>query len=564
MKNISIIILLLYSIFLTPSQATSDNWVSPSDMLLQRWFSPISQDDVHPFVDPRINPLAALARFYRYRGYQTAWVDYDGPLPQAEILMQAIRNAPGDGLRAMDYDLQNLESGLGRDARFADEPASLFDHDLARLDVALTDAMQRYVAHLSEGRVRPEELSEAWLAHAKPPLRDLPGELAAALDEHRLASFIESLSPQHQAYQDLKKTLQHFRQIQAGGGWPQIAGGSKLRLGDQSDRVAALHRHLTITGDLQTDAWMPDDRFETPLEAAVKRYQRRHGLEADGIVGSRTLTALNIPVETRMIQLMLNMERWRWFPEDLGPRYVMVNIPGFELRLVENQSVVLSIRAIVGQKSRPTPVLSGQLTYLEVNPYWNIPQKIARQDLLPKIQADPGYLERQGIRVFDSWQADAPELDPFDIDWERFSEDYLPFRLRQEPAAHNALGRVKFMFPNQQSVYIHDTPGKSLFNQPQRLFSSGCVRVEEPLALAAHLLKDQHWDRRRLEQAIASDQRRTIVLQTPIPVYLVYFTAWTDVDGNIHFSDDIYDHDRRLLLALLQAAPGFEWCSFMQ
>ncbi len=562
MKKFSIIFVI--SIFLLqPCPAASSGVVNPASLLLQRWFGPVSQDDAQAFVDPRITPLAALARFYRCHEFQPAWVDHGGPLPHTEILMQAIRHAPGEGLRAMDYDVRNLETGLGRDALFSDEPVPLDDYGLVRLDVALTNIMLTYAAHLSEGRVRPEELSETFTGSQKASLRDLPCELASALNENRLSGFIEGLSPRHRPYQDLKKALRRYRKIQAAGGWPQIAEGGKLRIGDRGPRVATLNRHLTITGDLMDDAWMPGDLFSPSLETAVKKYQRRHGLKTDGIVGPHTLAVLNTPVEGRMLQLMLNMERWRWVPENLGPRYVMVNIPGFELRLMENQALVLSIRAIVGQKDRPTPVLSGQLTYLEVNPYWNVPQKIARQDLLPKIQADPGYLNRQGIRVFDSWQEDAPELDPLEIDWERLSEDYFPFRLRQEPAAHNALGRVKFMFPNRQSVYIHDTPGKSLFNLPQRPFSSGCVRVEEPLALAVHLLKDQHWDRRRLERAIGSDQRRTIFLQTPVPVYLVYFTAWTDAGGDVHFREDIYDHDRRLLLALFHSAPSLDWCSFI-
>jgi len=232
MKRFSII--LIISIFLLqPWQATSDNWASPASLLLQRWFSPIYQDDTQAFVDPRINPLAALARFYRCHKFQLAWVDYGGPLPQTEILMQAIRHAPGDGLRIMDYDVRNLETGLGHDALFSDEPVLSDDSDLVWLDVALTDVMLRYAAHLSQGRVQPEEFPEVWTSHDKPPLRDLPGELARALNENRLAGFLESLSPRHRPYQGLKNALQRYRHIQAAGGWPQIAEGPKLRTGDR-------------------------------------------------------------------------------------------------------------------------------------------------------------------------------------------------------------------------------------------------------------------------------------------------------------------------------------------
>lgn len=561
MKSITIFALLVFSFFLSPWQAACEKWPHQAGALLQNWFKPLAGHEAHHAIDPRSSPLAALARFYRCRGYQPSWVDDKGPLPQAKVLLQAIRSAPSDGLPQMEYSLGDPALDLSSNVLFSDDHFSVFDYDLARLDVALTAAMLRYAAHLSQGCIPPEELSEALPFKGDPSSRDLPGELASAVNENRLDSFVKSLIPRHRAYQDLKKILKRYRQIQAGGGWPPIPPGATIKIGALDARVEALRRHLVITGDLSPDARMDGGRFGPQLEAAVKRYQRRHGLAADGAVGPETLASLNIPIEDRIIQLMLNMERWRWFPDDLGSRYIMVNIPGFELQLVENGAVVLSMRAIVGRKSRPTPILTSQMTYLELNPYWNIPQKIARKDILPKIQADPEYLVRKGIRVFDSWQADAPALNPLGIDWSGLSENYFPYRLRQQPAANNALGRIKFMFPNGQSVYIHDTPGKSLFNRPQRLFSSGCVRVEEPLVLARHLLTDQHWNRRRLAMAVESRQNRTIMLQTPVPVHLVYFTAWKDTGGQIQFRDDIYGHDRQLLLDFLKEESNISFCS---
>lgn len=560
MKSITIFALLIFSFLLSPCQATGEPRPHPAGTLLQHWFQPLTRGDAHDSVDPRSQPLAALARFYRCRGYRPSWVDDKGPLPQTRILLQAIQSAPDDGLPPMSYSLEDTALELSRQVLFSDTRFSAFDYDLARLDVALTAVMLKFAAHLSQGCIQPEELSEALPLHDARSIRDIPGELAGALNENRLGNFVESLIPRHQAYQDLKSILKQYRRIQAAGGWPRIGAGATLRLGTLDARVTALRRHLVITGDLEPDTWMEGDRFGPPLEAAVKRYQRRHGLALDGMVGPRTLASLNIPIEERIIQLMLNMERWRWFPDDLGSRYVVVNIPGFELKLVENEAVVLSMRAIVGRKSRPTPIISSQMTYLELNPYWNIPQKIARQDILPKIQLDPDYLVRNGIRVFDSWQEDAPALDPLGIDWSGLSKDYFPYRLRQQPAGGNALGRIKFMFPNSQSVYIHDTPGKSLFGRPQRLFSSGCVRVEEPQALARHLLRDQRWNRRKLALAVASEQNRTIVLQTPVPVHLVYFTAWADADGRVQFRDDVYGHDRRLLLDFLNAEANIYFC----
>ncbi|MEJ2446169.1 MAG: L,D-transpeptidase family protein, partial [Exilibacterium sp.] len=434
--------------------------------------------------------------FYQRRGFQPAWIGNGGPLPQLETLLQTFGRATANGLRERDYVFWTPESVISHDALFSDEIEQLGAWDLAALDATLTDAMLRYAAHLSSGRVRPAELPPSFAGEEASAIRDLPGELADAINTGRLENFLQGLSPRHRQYRTLKETLLRYRKIQAHGGWPRIGQGPGpkfpgLKIGDTGDRVKALRRRLAITGDLQAVPWLPGRRFGAPLEAALKRFQRRHSLNADGVVGRRTLEALNIPVETRILQLMLNMERWRWYPEDLGPRYVMVNIPAYELRLVQDRTETLSMRVIVGKKKRPTPVLSSRLTYLEVNPYWNVPQKIARKDLLPKIQADPGFLARQGIQVFDSWKKDAPALDPLAIDWSRVSEDHFPYRLRQEPAARNALGRIKFLFPNAQSVYIHDTPGKSLFKKARRPFSSGCVRVKDPMALAVQLLKDQ-------------------------------------------------------------------------
>jgi murein L,D-transpeptidase YcbB/YkuD len=568
MKKIGV--LFIFFLFLLPGwQPAFADGPNPAGDLLELWFKPVSQEAAGMAADPRLNPRAAVMHFYQRRDFQPAWIGHGGPLPQLEILLQAIGRATANGLREKDYAFWNFDATMVHDVRFTDEIERLNNRDLAALDAALTDVMLRYAANLSQGRVRPEELPPSFAGDEPSSPRDLPAELADAINNGELESFIQDLSPQHRQYRTLKETLRRYRQIQDDGGWPQIGEGpgskiSGLKLGDTDARVKALHRHLTITGDLQADPGLPDDRFGPPLEAALKRFQRRHGLNPDGIVGRRTLEVLNIPVEARMLQLMLNMERWRWYPQDLGARYLMVNIPAFELRLVQDRTETLSMRVIVGRKKRPTPVLSSRLTYLEVNPYWNVPQKIARKDLLPKIQADPEYLVRQKIQVFDSWQQDAPALDPLAIDWAGVSENHFPYRLRQEPADRNALGRIKFMFPNSQSVYIHDTPGKALFKKASRPFSSGCVRVEDPKALAVQLLKDQHWTHRRLEKYSQTHQNSAIALETPVPVYLVYFTAWTDAEGQIHFGDDIYNHDRRLLLDLLKDAPKHTMCSFIE
>jgi murein L,D-transpeptidase YcbB/YkuD len=328
--------------------------------------------------------------------------------------------------------------------------------------------------------------------------------------------------------------------------------GPSLRRGDRSPRVPDLRRRLRLSGDLNGPFPTDVTIYDRHLETAMMRFQHRHGLDTDGVIGKQTVAALSVSVDDRIRQLQLNMERWRWYPHPLGPRYLMVNIPDYTLSIVKKGWVIRRMRAIVGRAERQTPVLSGRMTYLDLNPYWNIPRKIAREDILPRILEDPAYLDRQGIQVFAGWQPDSAPIDPWRIDWTQLSRAHFPYRLRQDPSSLNALGRIKFMFPNRQSIYIHDTPGRSLFNRAQRSFSAGCVRVDRPMELAAYLLKEQGWHPLRLKTAIASGRQRAVILRQPVDVFLVYFTAWVDDAGKVHFRNDVYGRDRSLQLAIDQ------------
>ncbi len=495
-------------------------------------------------------PKTPLARFYQTLGHGPVWVDAHGWRPQGEALLAAIGDPADAGLASDEYRLPDLRKAWSDSVAFADRfQVNNLKHCI-QFDMALTDAVLRYAQHLAQGRVAPESLFQEWLARRRAATRDIPVELAQALNENRLKAYFESLPPQGQAYRRLKTALQQHERIRRSGGWPIIAPGPTMQTGDAGLRVKALTRRLRITGDWSEDGPMGQWVYDEKVKAAVRRFQQRHGLQADGLVGQRTLTELNIPVEKRIAQLKLNMERWRWFPDSLGERYVMVNIPAFELSVFEADTPIKRMRAIVGRKRRQTPILSGRMTYLEFNPYWNIPRTIARRDILPKAIGDPTYLNRLGIRIFDGWDHRAREIDPMHIPWKRLSARNFPYRLRQDPSDVNALGRIKFMFPNPLSVYIHDTPGKVLFDKQARSFSSGCIRVSGPLALAQYLLRQQGWDHARLAAAVAQGERQAVVLDDPIPVHLVYFTAWVDGKGRVNFRQDIYGRDRRLQVAL--------------
>ncbi|UCE07671.1 MAG: L,D-transpeptidase family protein, partial [bacterium] len=259
------------------------------------------------------------------------------------------------------------------------------------------------------------------------------------------------------------------------------------------------------------------------MKESIRKFQQRHGLDVDGAIGTKTLAALNTSVDDRIRQIEVNMERWRWLPQDLGKRHILVNIANFELDVVEDGNQVLTMLVIVGKTYRRTPVFSDKMTYLVLNPYWHVPPNLARQDILPQIKKDSTYLARKKIKVFDSWGADTKEIDPKTIDWSKVTIKNLIYRFRQDPGLENALGRIKFMFPNQFNVYLHDTPSLELFKKMVRDFSSGCIRIEKPIDLAEYVLRgDPKWTRKDILAALAKGVEQTVRLPEPIPIHLLY------------------------------------------
>ena len=357
-----------------------------------------------------------------------------------------------------------------------------------------------------------------------------------------------SQSPQ---YRRLRSALSDYREIEESGGWPVVPGGPALRRDMRDSRVPLLRQRLFVTRDLataETDGLL----FDARLAAAVRRAQRRHGLTADGIVGPRTLAALNVPVQYRVEQLRVNLERRRRMPVDFGSHYIFVNMADFTLKVVEGPRTVLTMKVVVGTPYRQTPLFSADMTYIDFNPFWNIPRRIAAEEIVPKVREDADYLERQGIRVLGSGPSQPGEIPSRDIDWHAAGGQSFPYRLRQDPGPLNPLGRVKFMFPNQFEVYLHDTPARGLFARDIRTFSHGCIRVEKPAALAAHLLPSLSMA--EIDGIMDAGTRRVVRLSRPVPVHLAYLTAWVNKDGSVHFRRDVYDRDRALAGTLQQPA----------
>jgi murein L,D-transpeptidase YcbB/YkuD len=420
---------------------------------------------------------------------------------------------------------------------------------LAEFDLLMSDVFADFGRDLSQGQVVPSGLDDTHIqTHGPGPLNLIDGAEAA----EDLGPYLESLAPRTAQYARLKAKLAAYRAIAAMGGWPRIAAGPTLKPGMADGRVSGLRRMLAITGDFSGNPDVASDVYDPDLVAAVQAFQSRHGLSQDGVIGPATHAALDVPVEARIRQMEINLERRRWMPDDLGQRYVFVNIADAYLKVVEDigdrEKTILAARLVVGKPFTRTPVFSDTMSYVEINPSWGVPASIANNEYLPKLKQNPGVLLEQNIRVF----AAQTEIDPYSVDWASLTR--VPYQLRQDPGPTNALGRIKFMFPNKFNIYIHDTPSKSLFEREARYFSHGCMRVQDPERLAEVLLGDQGWTMDRIRAEIATGVKKIVNLKSKVPVHITYLTAWVNKDGTVNFRSDIYDRDTQLAAALFKGS----------
>lgn len=503
-----------------------------------------------------INASLSLLRFYDYRQYQPVWSDDAGPLSRCVYsLVNVICQADHHGLQFKDYHLSAIFTILARIYRNLELKGATPPETLADLDLLLTDAFYMYNSHLRFGRVNPEKIGEGWFIDRWKA--DLTETLQNAINSNQIGETLNSMMPSQPDYHRLQQALAIYRTIAKKGGWPEIPSFPKImKRGMKGKYVSLLRKRLMIEGDFNQPINNDGDLFDDTLEQALQRFQDRHGLVADGIVGPLTRGALNISVYERMRQIELNMERIRWLPDDLGERYILVNIADFSLMIVENEQSILSMRIVAG-KPYTTKIFSAQLTYLVLNPYWNIPQSITMEEILPRIQQDPGYLAKKSIKIFQGWDDDEKEIDPATITWDTNSDNFR-YRLRQGPGPQNPVGRIKFMFPNRYNIYLHDTPHRHHFAKAVRNFSHGCIRVEKPIELAEYLLRaDPFWTRKKILSMINQKEKNSVSLPKSIPIYIVYYTAWVNEDNIVQFRNDIDGRDEILDEALNDFPPPF-------
>ena len=489
-----------------------------------------------------------LAGFYAMRADAPGWVNDQGPLPRALEMLDVVRRSGEDGLNPEDYHLHALES-LFSSMRVSFLPTASRRWRLAAIELLLSDAFLLLGEHESRGRIDPLEMDPMITADSRD--EDLDSDLQTVMMGAAPRTVLQGLAPQSADYAALQDVLARYQRLQAEGPLPPITDGPPLQDGDAGPRVAALIAHLVSEGDLR-QAPQQADRFGPEVLVALKHYQERHGVDGDGFAGTVTLELLNQPPRAIIDRIRVNLERRRWLTRDPPATHVEVNIADFRATLYKDGKPVLSAPTVVGQPYRQTPEFSDRIRYLVVNPRWDVPPIIAGEDILPKVQQDPGYLAKHGYQVLQGWNAAEHLVDARSIDWGRWTAETLPYRFRQLPGPENALGQVKFMFPNRFGVYLHDTPAKGLFAAQTRTFSSGCIRVAHALDLAVELLRlDGQADPEALiHQALASGETREIVLARPLPIDIVYLTAWVDDLGVVQFRPDVYGRDSEILHAL--------------
>ena len=482
--------------------------------------------------------VQVLPTLYEQRNYTRIWTRPDS----VNQLFDTLDSVDEDGLDASDYHtaaLKALRDQIGENT--AADPALA-----AKFDILLTDSLIRLGYHLLVGKVDPLELDNNWNMEFTIGDLDTTLELATAIQQGKVTGLVNRLRPQAPIYANLKAALARYRNIEQRGGWQPITPGPTLKPGMSDARVSELRKRLAASGDLAS-ADLTSSLFDDDVETAVRKFQQLHGMEADGLVGKATLAAMNVPLQARIDQIRVNLERARWVLGNLPDEYVMTDIAGFRVTYMRDNEVIWRSRAQVGKPYRKTPVFRSEITYLDINPTWTVPPTILYQDIIPKLRKDPDYLNRKDMRVL---EYSGKAVDASTIDWSRYANGGFPYMIRQNPGPQNALGRIKFMFPNKHSVYLHDTPNKSLFGRTQRAFSSGCIRVENPFDFAQLLLKSDRWNKARIMEIVASRKTTSVPLPSPVTVILLYWTVNADDDGQVVFKRDIYNRDGLVLAAL--------------
>ncbi len=528
------VVLLVLLLCITPAAASED----PGQLFVQQRLEQLHFGEERKIGGETIYAAGLLLDLYRKNRFQPLWTDRRN-LTQ---LLTAIAGSAEEGLIPDDYHLQAI-SRYGHELETAPSRAKLLEYDLL-----LSDALMLLAQHKRHGKVNPREVEERLNLDSPAPRPSLMDTFLTALRTATVRKALDELEPAHPAYASLKRALSRYRKIAGSGGWQPVPPGPSLKPGMRHERVQALRARLAVTGDLTWESAHPLF-YDEVLAGAVRAFQTRHHLEADGIAGKATLAAMNIPVADRISQIRVNLERARWVMHDMPESSIVIDIAGFNLQYYHQNRLAWKTRVMVGEPYNQTPEFRSAITYLVLNPTWTIPPDILKNETVPRILTEKDYLAKQRLRVL---TASGEEVDPTTVPWGQYLGKRPPYTLRQDAGPDNALGLIKFIFPNPYHVYLHDTPSKSLFDKARRAFSHGCIRVQHPLDLGKMLIANDPGNptsAARFDQVLASGKTSTIFLKEPLPIFLMYLTANAE-NGQVQFMPDLYQRDRGILDAL--------------
>ena len=533
-KNIiTAIVVLLSPIVLIHAQNKTVEQVLEDKILMEQGEGAVVVNGIELFSQ------VELPQFYSNRDFEPAWNN----AKNKNDLIESLESSFDEGLSPNDYHLEMIKR-----LQEKSQKGKLSHEEKADLDLLMTDAIILYATHLLEGKLEQSDLRKTWDVERNEGPSNPDSLLTASLHNKRIKVVLEEFKPTHYMYKLMKLHLKKLRTEAAEGGWPEVSEGETLKRGDTSARVVEIREYLSAVGDLKEYAVENEQVFDSVVEAAAKDFQIRHKLTSDGVIGKGTLEQMRVPIEDRIDMIILNLERTRWIFQHPDDDFLLVNIAGFHVKRITNKKEVFDSRVIVGKYHKESPVFKGVMKYIVMNPTWTLPYSISTHETLPRIKKDPGYLAAKHMEVLDR---NGNILDPSTIDWSQYSRGNFPFVIRQKAGPWNALGEVKFMFPNKYAVYLHDTPSRGLFNQQDRAFSHGCIRTEDKWGLMMSLMDDPAvWNMDKINEILKSGKTTTIILPKPINIYLIYLTAAVDQKNNLMFMKDVYKRDKEVITAL--------------
>ncbi len=492
----------------------------------------------------KFHNIEYVTHLYQQTNYHPFW----STLQSADDAVAAILLSTADGLIPPDYHLEAIlvtKNALLRTNVI--DPVKI--EKAAEMELLMTDGILFYAYHLLYGKCDPVTLIPTWNFEFA-PIPDLQSDdLLEYIKSRQIINRLVELRPDLPLYDTLLIYLSKYRELAHEGGWGTISAVGKIEPGYPDPRIVQIRHRLKITGELTDTDSLNSIRYDEILEKDIRRFQASHGLDADGIIGAGTIRELNIPVAQRIETIRVNLERLRWVTRDLPDRYILVNIAGFWLVMYENSQIVHKANVVVGRSLSETPVFRDKLRYIDFNPTWTVPRSIIRDEIIPGLKKDSLYLRKQNMILLDS---KGNEVHMNRLDLANLSANRLPYLVRQQPGPNNSLGVVKFMFPNEYDIYLHDTPSKYLFSKAKRAYSHGCIRVEKPLDLAGKLLEGTEWTRDKMEQTVRTRETTRVLLPGPVDIMILYWTCGLNPEGQFFFAQDIYDRDGEVLKKLDQ------------